>query len=262
MSDYGLVSIITASFNSSNYVANMIESIQSQTYGNWELLITDDCSSDNTCEIIKHYAALDNRIKLLHTDTNSGPGIARNNSIKHAKGRFIAFCDSDDSWKPMKLEKQLTFMVENGHVLTYTSYDTCDESGRRNGYVKCPKRLSYAKIIRNNDIGCLTAIYDADKIGKHFMPTLRKRQDWCLWIQIIKEFGAAYGLRETLATYRVRSGSVSSKKIALLKSNYTVYTSVVGFNPIVSNVVLGGYFMPYYVYKKVKQKIDFKKMNE
>ena len=124
MTDYGLVSIITASFNCSAFIGETIESIQAQTYTNWELLITDDCSTDNSREVINSYADKDPRIRLLRLDKNSGAGIARNNSIREAKGRFIAFCDSDDRWKPEKLERQLAFMTENSYGLTYTSYDT------------------------------------------------------------------------------------------------------------------------------------------
>ena len=259
MTDYGLVSIITASFNCSAYIGETIESIISQTYKNWELLITDDCSTDDSREMIMRYAAKDSRIKLLKLDKNSGAGIARNNSISEAKGRFIAFCDSDDRWSPEKLERQLQFMVDNKYGLTYTSYDTCDESGNINGYVECLKKLNYAKILRDNGIGCLTAIYDAANIGRHYMPSIRKRQDWCLWIDIIRKTGAAYGLREPLALYRVRQGSISSNKKEMLRYNHAVYHEVLHFNSMFSWVILGGYFMPYYFYKKIKQKFDYKK---
>lgn len=150
-------------------------------------------------------------------------------------------------------------MAENNYGLTYTSYDTCNESGEIIGYVECLPRLSRAKILRDNGIGCLTAIYDTNIIGKHFMPSIRKRQDWCLWIDIISSHGAAYGLREPLALYRVRQGSISSNKVQMLKYNYNVYHQVLGYNPVWSACLLGGYFLPYYFYKKFKQKQDYKK---
>lgn len=262
MTDYGLVSIITASYNCSDFIGETIESIQAQTYPNWELLITDDCSTDSSREVIQSYVDKDPRIKLLQLEKNSGAGIARNNSIEQAKGRFIAFCDSDDRWKPEKLERQLAFMVNNSYGLTYTSYDTCDESGTINGYVQCLRRLSFGKILRDNGIGCLTAIYNAEIIGKHFMPAIRKRQDWCLWIDIIRKTGAAYGLQQPLALYRVRSGSISSNKIEMLKYNYAVYHDVLGYNHLASSIILGGYFLPYYFYKKFKQKQDYKKRKQ
>lgn len=262
MKNYGLVSIITPSYNCAEFVGETIESIQAQTYGNWELLITDDCSTDESCAVIQQYADADSRIRLLKLKKNSGAGVARNNSIKEAKGRYIAFCDSDDRWYPEKLEEQLRFMEENDCSLSYTSYDTCDEQGHIVGFVECLKYLNYPKILRDNGIGCLTAMYDTAKIGKHFMPSIRKRQDWCLWLDIIKHHGRARGLQKPLALYRVRKGSISSNKIEMLKYNFNVYHDVLGYSRPVSALILGGYFMPYYFYKKFKQKLDFKKRTE
>ena len=122
MDNFGLVSIITPSYNSSSFIAETIESILSQTYLNWELLITDDCSTDRSVEIIERYIQRDSRIKLFRLEKNCGAGVCRNRSISEAKGRFIAFCDSDDRWRPEKLEKQLAFMREKDCALSYTSY--------------------------------------------------------------------------------------------------------------------------------------------
>lgn len=259
MSDYGLVSIITPSYNCADYIGETIESILSQTYQNWELLITDDCSTDNSREIIEGYVNRDSRIRLMKLSDNQGAGVARNNSIKVAKGRFIAFCDSDDRWYSNKLEKQLKFMINNGYRLTYTSYDTCDETGNINGFVQCLPKLTNLTILRDNGIGCLTAIYDASIIGKHYMPSIRKRQDWCLWMMIIKEIGEARGLQETLALYRVRNGSISSNKLEMLRYNFNVYNQIRGFSKLTSALILSTYFIPYYIYKKFKQRYDYKK---
>ncbi len=262
MQDFGLVSIVTPSYNCAEFIGQTIESIQAQTYKNWELLITDDCSSDNSREIIRQYAAKDPRIRLLQLDRNSGAGAARNNSIREAKGRFIAFCDSDDRWYPDKLEKQIGFMTDHGYGLTYTSYDVCDEQGQICGFVNCLPRLSYLKILRDNGIGCLTAMFDASKIGKHYMPLIRKRQDWCLWIDLIHTYGTAFGLQQPLALYRDRKNSISSNKIEMLKYNYRVYRNVRGYSAVTSALLLGGVFLPYYFYKKFKQKQDYKKRKQ
>lgn len=259
MTDYGLVSIITASYNCSDFIGEMIRSVQAQTYGNWELLISDDCSTDDSREVIERFAKEDSRIRLFKLPKNGGPGIARNNSIKEAKGKFIAFCDSDDRWTPEKLERQLKFMVDNHYNLTFTSYRTCTEEGEINGYVECNSRINKSSIIRDNGIGCLTAVYDAGEIGKFYMPSIKKRQDWCLWIDIISKTGPAYGLREPLAIYRVCKDSVSSHKVALLKYNFDVYHDFLGFNKVLSGMLLYGYFLPYYFYKKFKQKYDYRK---
>lgn len=258
MMQHDLVSIITPSYNSSKFIGETIKSIQSQTYTNWELLITDDCSTDNSIKVITEYCELDPRIKLLVLNKNSGAGIARNNSITAAQGRYIAFCDSDDRWYPEKLERQLEFMKKNGCALTYTSYDVCDEYGNLSGYVNCLRRISKRKILRDNGIGCLTAIYDASIIGKHYMPSMRKRQDWCLWIDIISKIGEAKGLQESLSLYRDRSNSISANKVEMLKFNYEVYHTFLKKSPLVSWSILMFYFMPYYFYKKLKQKSDYK----
>ena len=259
MTNFGLVSIITPSYNSAVFIGETIESILAQTYTNWELLITDDCSTDNTNDIISQYIQKDNRIKFFKLEKNSGAGVARNNSIKEAKGRFLAFCDSDDCWYPEKLEKQLAFMVNNNYEFTCTSYDIYNEiSNVKVGYIKCKKKITYWNLLKDNSIGCLTSIYDTSRIGKIYMPTIRKRQDWGLWLTIIKKTKTVYGLQETLAKYRIRENSISSNKIAMLKYNYKLYKDVEGFSSFSSILLLSLYFMPYYFYKKIKQRIDYK----
>lgn len=259
MTDYGLVSIITPSYNSAEFITETIESILAQTYTNWELLITDDCSTDKTNDIVSEYIQKDNRIKFFQLTTNSGAGVARNNSIKEAKGRFLAFCDSDDCWLPTKLEKQLKFMVDNGYEFTCTSYESYNEEGdTKVGYIKCKKEISYWTLLKDNSIGCLTSIYDTARIGKIYMPTIRKRQDWGLWLTVIRKTKKAYGLQESLAKYRIRNNSISSNKIAMLKYNYKLYKEVEGYSAVSSFILLTCYFLPYYFYKKAKQKIDYK----
>ena len=259
MKDYGLVSIITPSYNCARFIGSTIESIQAQTYRNWELLVIDDCSDDRSVEVVKRYAAADPRIRLFSLPVNSGAGVARNNSIEKAQGRFIAFCDSDDRWYPEKLEKQLAFMREKDCGLSYTSYDVCDEDGVTVGRVKCREELNYRNLIRDNGIGCLTAMYDVGKCGKKYMPTIRKRQDWGLWLNIVKQIKVAYGMPQCLALYRTRRNSISSNKISMLKYNFDLYHSVEKFSTFKSASLLAFYFLPYYFYKKIKQKFDYKK---
>lgn len=257
MKDYGLVSIITPAYNSASFISETIESIMAQTYTNWELLITDDSSTDRTREVVEEYARKDNRIHYFRLAENEGPGAARNNSIEAAKGRFIAFCDSDDRWEPTKLEEQLKFMTDNGYHFTYTSYRECSSTGTINGYVECPVKIKRFNIIQDDCIGCLTAIYDTEKTGKCYMPLIRRRQDWCLWIDIIAKYGPAYGLRKPLSIYRQRNLSVSSNKIKLLKYNFNVYHKYLGYNGLKSGFILTALFLPHYFYKKIRQKIEF-----
>lgn len=253
-----LVSIITPSYNSEQYIGQMIESILAQTYQNWELLITDDCSTDNSCEIIQEYIQNDNRIKLFKLTSNSGAGIARNNSIDHALGRYIAFLDSDDLWKPDKLEKQLDFMRSNNYQFTFSSYDIVNEEGNQIGYVEAKRHLSYYSLLRCNEIGCLTCMYDSEYLGKMYFPNIRKRQDWGLWLTIIKKCKIAYGLEKSLAIYRKRKDSISSNKMELLKYNYKLYNEFENCSKIKSAILLLIYFLPYYFYKKILQVVKYK----
>ena len=218
-----LVSIITPTYNSLNYLDITIQSIINQTYKNWELLITDDCSTDGTWEKLKQYSHKDSRIKTFKLAQNSGAGVARNNSIEHAKGRFIAFCDSDDSWVPEKLEKQIKFMLDNSVPFSYTDYEIVNEHNEIIAFFNAPAKITYKDMLKQDEIGCLTAIYDAEILGKHFMPKLRKRQDWALWLNILKKTPFAMGLKERLAIYKKRKDSISSNKIKLVKYIWQVY---------------------------------------
>lgn len=245
-----LVSIITPTYNSESYIKETINSIIEQSYENWELLITDDCSTDNTIEIVNYYSKRDSRIKLFTLEKNSGAGVARNNSIMHAKGKYIAFCDSDDQWKEFKLSKQVDFMVTNNLSFTYSSYDVIDEDNNKLKSIFSPIKLSYKKMLRNNYVGCLTAIYDQDKLGKIYMSKIRKRQDWTLWLKIFKIIKNTRGINETLAIYRDRRGSISNNKVLLLKYNWIIYNEELGFNKLKSLMLLLN-FLYYYARKKI-----------
>ena len=155
-----------------------------------------------------------------------------------------------------RLEEQLEFMEKNDYHLTYTSYYECSESGEIRGVVKCPSKLSYFDIFCDNKVGCLTAVYNVEKIGKHYMPTMKNREDWCLWIEIIKAHGTAFGLQKPLAWYRDRNVSLSSYKIGMLKWNYRVYREFLGYSAIKSAFFLCCLFLPHYFYKKIKQKLQ------
>lgn len=245
-----LVSIITPTFNSEKYISETINSIQAQSYRNWELLITDDCSTDNTVVIIQKIIKSDHRIKLFILKQNSGAGIARNQSIKNASGKLIAFCDSDDQWLPEKLATQISFMLKNDLAFTYSSYYTVDLSGNRKGMIKAPSELTYSMLLRNNYVGCLTAIYDQEKLGKIYMSEIRKRQDWTLWLKIMDRLQHTYGIEEPLAIYRIRPNSVSSNKISLLEITYNLYHKELNMGVIKSIFNLFRYLF-YLVKKKI-----------
>lgn len=249
--DTPVVSIITPTYNSADFIAETIESIQAQTFKSWELLITDDCSTDNTVEIVKKYMNNDHRIKLFILDENSGSGVARNTSINEAKGRYIAFCDSDDRWYLDKLEKQLSFMQKMDCALSYTSYITCNEEGDNLGIVVCRRKETFWSIRRDDKIGCLTAVYDTEKVGKVYMPKIRKRQDWGLMLNILKKCDEACGMKEPLAIYRIRNNSLSSNKLSLVKYNVGLYQEVLGWSRIRALLYFSIVFVPSYIMKKI-----------
>lgn len=245
-----LVSVIMPTFNEAKFLAESIDCVLGQSYQNLELLITDDCSTNEEVrELLLHYAECDRRVRVFFLNENKGAGCARNNSIAEAKGRFIAFCDSDDQWTQDKLERQVAFMKEHNACLSYTSYYLCNSEGEVYGTVKAPERMTFSKLRCDNKIGCLTAMYDVSICGKMFMPTIRKRQDWGLFLLILREHGVAYGMSEPLAYYRKRRGSISMKKRTLIKYNILVYRRVLGYSKVKSILFFWTVFMPTYFLK-------------
>ncbi|MGS2738798.1 glycosyltransferase family 2 protein [Sinomicrobium sp. M5D2P17] len=220
------VSIITPVYNSAKYMKKCIDSVLNQTYSNFEHILVDDCSTDNSVAIIEEYFSMDRRIKLIKLSENEGAGIARNTAIEMAKGRFIAFLDSDDVWDSEKLEKQITFMIKNNCPFTFTSYGLINENGKPlKKTVKAKSFVSYKLALYSNPIGCLTAIYDTAFYGKRYMPDIRKRQDYALWLSLLKESNGI-GLQESLAFYRVRLNSISSNKLNLIKYQWDLYRNI------------------------------------
>ncbi|MGB5205168.1 MAG: glycosyltransferase family 2 protein [Eudoraea sp.] len=218
-----LVSIITPVHNSEQFLECCIESVLTQTYENWEHILVDDCSSDNSKAIIESYQEQDPRIKYYGLQENSGAGMARNKGIEFAKGKYIAFLDSDDVWYPEKLEKQLHFMEQNNYHFTFTDYDQINEAGQRLSKVlKCKPIVTYKNALYKNPIGCLTVIYDVEFFGKQYMSSIRKRQDYALWLKLLKKTNG-YGLNECLASYRVGNESISANKLDLLKYEWKIY---------------------------------------
>ena len=252
-----LVSVIMPTYNSGTTLQRSVESILNQTYTNIELLITDDCSKDNTAELIRRISEKDSRVRSTLLTSNFGPGYARNEAIGRAKGRYIAFCDSDDRWFPDKLEKQIAFMNEKRCALSYTSYLVCDENDNDVGIVIAPEKIDLTMLKRDNKIGCLTAVYDTKLLGqKYYMPTLRKRQDWALFLTILKSCDVAYGITDPLAYYRDMSGSISSNKFSLVKYNVRVYQQILGYSKMKSYCYFLFCFFPSYSLKVLKNKVN------
>ena len=257
-----LVSVVMPTHNGDRFLEDSIRSILAQTYANLELVITDDCS-DNivTLEILRRFQEQDSRVDVVYLKENKGPGYARNKSIERARGRYIAFCDSDDRWFADKLERQLAFMREKGCALCCSSYIVCNERNENIGIRISPVRITYRMMERDNKIGCLTAIYDVEALGeKIYMPTLRKRQDWALFLTILKKCNDAYALIEPLAYYRDRSHSVSSNKFSLVKYNVAVYHEILRFSWLKSFIYFFFLFLPTYITKLYRRHRDTRRI--
>lgn len=227
-----LVSIITPMYNSEAFISETISSVLNQTYTNWELILIDDCSTDNTIAVTSTFQLKNKNIHLLKNTKNAGAAISRNKGINAANGDYIAFLDADDLWKPIKLETQICFMQTHNCDVCYSSYEQINDNGKPlNKFVKALPTLSYSRLLKSNYIGNLTGIYNAKVLGKINAPNLRKRQDWLLWLKAVEVSGKpAQGIQESLAYYRVRKNAMSSNKINLLKHNYNVYRKGLSFS--------------------------------
>lgn len=217
-----LVSIIMPSYNTERFIADSIQSVLNQTYQNWELIIVDDCSTDNTDTVVASFT--DSRIKYLKNEKNSGAAVSRNRALREAKGKWIAFLDSDDLWASEKLEKQIKFMEENDYKFSYTDYEKIDEeSNNLNIFVSGPKEVTEKDMYRYCWVGCLTVMYDAEQVGLVQIKDIKKNNDYAMWLQVSKKANC-YLLSENLAKYRIRKKSISHDKLSKkLKSHYDLF---------------------------------------
>ena len=243
-----LVSIVMPLYDAQRFIAQAIESVLSQSYEYFELLIVDDKSTDNSVAIVKKYMNEDKRIKLFLLDANCGPVAARNRAIKEAKGRYIAFLDSDDVWLTDKLYRQIEFMEENHLVLTYSAYETMDENAHYINTRKCFSPASYKDMLKSNRIGNLTGIYDVAFFGKVYMKDVG-HEDYVMWLHLLKQITSTKGIEEPLARYRISSSSLSSNKIKALVWQWHIYRKIEKLNFLQSF-----YYFGYYVYNAVKKR--------
>lgn len=234
-----LVSIITPTYNTEKFIKETLKSVQNQTYQNWEMILVDDASTDETVKIISDFAKKDSRIKLFKLEKNSGNGFARNIALEKAIGKYIAYLDADDLWFANKLEKQIAFLKANNLHFTFSFYDCIDEEGNSlNRRVEAPINLTYDELFFCNYVGNLTAIYDTDYFGKIILEATQKRQDWRLWLTILKQIQVTKPVPEPLAFYRIRKNSISSSKFKLIKHNFGVYREFHGFNFVFSVLLM------------------------
>lgn len=219
-----LVSIITPSYNTAKFIGKTIESVQNQTYQNWEMIIVDDCSTDNTDEVIDRYLS-DKRIKYIKNGKNSGAAVSRNRALREAKGKWIAFLDSDDLWMPEKLEKQISFMEKNGYHFSYANYEEIDTDGKRTSVrVTGPKKITKAGMYNYCYPGCLTVMYDAEYVGLIQIKDIKKNNDYAMWLKVCQK-ADCWLLDEYLGQYRRgRAGSISSHGVLkLIKYHFKLF---------------------------------------
>lgn len=246
-----LVSIITPVYNAERFLSDTIKSVQNQTYKNWEILLIDDCSKDNSAQIIKEFQKYDNRIKYIKLKKNSGASVSRNEGIRNAKGRFIAFVDSDDIWKPEKLDIQIKYMLKENLGFTFTSYRYMKENGElTNKIAKAPSKINYNGLLKNTIIGCSTVVIDREIVDYFEMPLVRRGQDTATWLQILRKEKYAYGIEQDLVNYRLVGESLSSNKIIALKRTWNTYRNVEKLGLLKSS-----YVFCFYVFNAIKKRI-------
>ncbi|MCF8218606.1 MAG: glycosyltransferase [Bacteroidales bacterium] len=237
-----MISVVTPAYNAARFIQDTVESVRDQTYQDWEMLIVDDCSSDDTVQVVKDLSGKDPRIRLFALEENVGAAEARNIAFRHAKGQYIAFLDSDDLWVPEKLEKQLRFLQQNNHAFTFTDYECITEDGSEVLYtVHAPAEIGYRRFLRNTTIGTLTVMIDRKKTGDFEMPQIRSSHDMALWLSLMHNGFKAYGLQEVLAKYRQVGTSNTASKWKAAKDVWKVYRNIEKLNWFDAGFNFAGY---------------------
>ena len=227
------ISIISPVYNSSKYLHQTIASVLDQTFSDWEWLITDDCSNDNSVEIIK--STNDSRIKLLQSEENGGAGHARNLSLEKATGRFITFLDADDFWEPNFLEEMVSFIKKENVELAYSNYSRCDENLQpKIEDFKADKVVTFNNLLKTCRLSLLSSMYDSQRVGKEFFPEGSKREDHVMWLNLLKKIPEGKPYPKTMAKYRMHASSVSRKKTNIMKDQYLVYKDYMKFSTLKS----------------------------
>ena len=249
-----MVSIVMPYYNASRYIKETIRSIINQTYQNWELIIVDDCSTEpDTAIALEDVRLLDSRIVVTSTEQNGGAGLARNIGIKMAKGRYLAFCDSDDWWYPTKLEEQLKFMQDNNYPFTCTWYEDANEKLEPYYTMKQSPKQNYQSMISGCNVGTPGVMIDLKALGKKYMPALRRAEDWGLWMMYLRETDYLYTYQRALWKYRHIPGSETSNKWKQMKAVVTMYQQVLGMNVLKAWFVGLFIFLPSNIIKKLRK---------
>lgn len=229
-----LVSVIMPAFNCEAYIGEAIDSVVKQHYQNWEIIIADDCSKDGTKDIVEGYGKRDPRISYLRLPENRGAAVARNKAIEKASGAYLAFLDSDDLWYPEKLQEQIDFMERNRVKFSCTAYGKIDDRGMALDRKIVPQGKSDYMGLLKNCPGNSTVVYHAESLGKFFIPDIKKRNDYVMWLKVIKKAGYLYGIPKELSVHRIRKEGISSNKRSLIAYHWKVYREFEGLSRVKS----------------------------
>jgi teichuronic acid biosynthesis glycosyltransferase TuaG len=251
MSPTPTISIITPAFNSGRFIRETLDSVLAQSFTDWEMVIVDDCSSDNTIAVVDECARREDRIRWARSRTNQGAGLTRNQALALARGRYVAFLDADDFWDSTKLERQLRFMQQRACGFSYSGYRVIDERGEPLGQLGAvPVSTTYFDLLKRNRIGCLTVMLDREQVGDVRFPPLRTNQDFALWLQLLRSGVTAFGLDEALATYRIVGNSNTRNKFKSARNVWKVYRCQ-GL-PIIQTVWLYGHYVAHGTQKHIR----------
>jgi len=243
-----IVSVVMPAYNCEKFIEQAVRSVLSQTFTDWELIVVDDCSDDETANIVKGFA--DFRVRIIENNENLGGAASRNLAIRLARGRYIAFLDADDTWERDKLQTQLSFMQSQNVAFCFSGYKVIYEGSPRVDMIKVPEKVGFTQLLKHNYIGCLTAVYDTWPYGKIYMPLVKKRQDFALWLEILKKCDFAYSVPDALGSYRVRPGTLSSSKADALKYYWRVLRDVGQCGLFSAFYNLSAYLMIVYIKKR------------
>ncbi len=224
-----LVSVIMPAYNCQAVLRESVLSVIAQTYTNWELLIVNDASTDRTLAVARELARTDERIRVLALEKNGGVTDARNAGLDTARGRYIAFLDSDDLWLPDKLRIQIHFMQSSGAAFCFTQYRRFGNNKALSRPIAVPAQVTYRQLLKGNVIGCLTVVLDRAKISDASMPRVR-HEDYVTWLRILRSGIVAHGISQDLARYRVASGSISADKKRAAGWTWNIYRNLEGLS--------------------------------
>ncbi len=238
-----LFSVVMPAYNAEAYLRDAVESVRAQTLSDWELIVTDDGSSDGTGALLEALAREDSRIRVLRRNVNGGPAKARNDAIAVSRGRFVAFLDSDDVWYPTKFERQKAMFDAEAPALVFSAYELWDARTGHTRTVPCPREIAYEDLLFGNVVGCLTAVYDTEQVGRLSMPDIQQRQDWGLWLRVLRDGGRGVGVQEPLAALRMHRRSMTRNKLRATRYTWQLLRTEACLGPVRASIGVAAHLL-------------------